>query len=173
MNKSTAPTFNYTTENTAGITKKNPVSVNPLTGEITILEQFYKKSLVYNSAEATLLNSIIAGKTITRISIYRVPKTTYKGMNEPLIREYIHIQKNSAMLEAELANLSDSVMDEQVADEEVSFGRIKSWFLSHFPKISVSKMKAEINDYKNKQPAIKAAEALGQKPTLLKTGTEG
>lgn len=78
-------------------------------------------------------------------------KNSYKGLNCPLMAEYLEMTKQE-VLGATL---------KKMRDDGVGFPTIKSWFLEQFPHFNVSKAKREICDYrlgkvKTKYKVVKA-----------------
>ena len=151
----------------ATISKKN-YSYDLLNNTLTITESFYKKSQVYGSEECVQLKAMMAENAGCKIAIEYSAKKTYKGLTLVLIREYIKIQKNSDILEAELEAVKKEALEgkenitEKMADK-LAFPLIKKWFLKKFVDFSVSRAQKEISDYK-----IKCAEAsVSKKDNML------
>lgn len=133
--------------------KKSIAKFDCLTNTLTISESFYKKSQVYGSEECVQLKAMMAENAGCKIAIEYSTKKTYKGLTLVLIREYIKIQKNSDVLEAELEAVKKEALEgkenitEKMADK-LAFPLIKKWFLKKFVDFSVSRAQKEISDYK-------------------------
>jgi len=68
-------------------------------------------------------------------------KQTYKGLNRPLMREYINIQAEA--IRDDLIAQFDKMVEDKIAQPT-----IKSWFLEEFKGFTVSKAQREIQQYK-------------------------
>lgn len=78
-------------------------------------------------------------------------KNSYKGLNCPLMAEYLEMTRQEVL----------SATLKKMRDDGVGFPAIKSWFLEQFPRFNVSKAKREICDYrlgnvKRKYKVVKA-----------------
>ena len=135
--------------------KKSIAKFDCLTNTLTISESFYKKSQVYGSEECVQLKAMMAENAGCKIAIEYSTKKTYKGLTLVLIREYIKIQKNADVLDAELEAVKKEALEgkenitEKMADK-IAFPLIKKWFLKKFVDFSVSRAQKEISDYKIK-----------------------
>lgn len=146
--------------------KKSVAMFDLLTNTLTIPESFYKKSKVYGSDEFNEFRKLLADNEGCKVEIMPDTKKTYKGLTLPLIREYIKIQKNSEILETEMAEVKAKALEgkenitEKMADK-IAYPLIKKWFLKKFKDFSVSRAQKEISDYKVEQGEAAAATKLG------------
>lgn len=87
-----------------------------------------------------------------RISKPMKEKNSYKGLNRPLIHDYLDCFGSEEMMEK----------FQKMKEDGTGFPYIKSWFLDLFPKFNVEKAKKEIREYrlgkvKAKYKVVKAA----------------
>lgn len=73
-----------------------------------------------------------------RISKPMKEKNSYKGLNRPLIHDYLDCFGSEEMMEK----------FQKMKEDGTGFPYIKSWFLDLFPKFNVEKAKKEIREYR-------------------------
>lgn len=87
-------------------------------------------------------------------------KNSYKGLNRPLMHDYIDCFGSDEMMEK----------FQQMKKDGTEFAKIKSWFLDLFPKFDVEKAKKGIREYrlskvKAKYKVVKLESKSSNKPT--------
>ena len=135
---------NTNSSNSSRSTTARYFTVDHFKHQIIGTEQNFKKSGILGSDQYNALMEVMAAHanyTLTvKVSDKKVEKKqTYKGLNTPLITEYVELFGNEAQ-KAELAEMIDN--------DEV-FATIKSWFLDYFKcGFTVEKAKREIANRK-------------------------
>lgn len=125
-------------------------------------EQNFKKSGIPGSAQYNaLMDAMNAHPNYSLSAIApKKEKQTYKGLNTPLITEYVELFGNEAQ-KAEL---------EQMVNDNEGFPAIKSWFLDYFRVgFTVEKAKREIAHRKlnAKKKAVRKAVRVKATPAVV------
>lgn len=135
-------TINASSAN-AFVSKKNPIAFDIFSNTLTILGQYYKKSMIYGSAESIALKTILNENPGCKVVIVESNKQSYKGIKLSLIKEFISYHEDKARLEAEYNSL-----EKAEGEEEPDFPLVKKWFLKNFPKMTADKMNEYISNRK-------------------------
>ena len=127
----------------ASVSKKDPIAFDIFSNTLTILGQYYKKSMVYGSAESIALKTILNENPGCNVVIVESNKQSYKGVSQDLIKEFISYHTDKVRLEAEYNSL-----EKAEGEDDPEFPLAKKWFLKNFPKMTAEKMAKHINDRK-------------------------
>lgn len=150
-------TTTSTSAATASVSKKNPIAFDIFSNTLTILGQYYKKSMVYGSPESAYLRGILNENPDCRVVIVESSKLSYKGVNLPLIKEFISYHTDKARLEAEYNSL-----EKADGEDDPDFSLVRKWFLKNFPKMTAEKMTQYISNRKIELAENEAATHLNE-----------
>ncbi|MBQ8900922.1 MAG: hypothetical protein IJY72_08195 [Akkermansia sp.] len=139
----------------ASVSKKNPIAFDIFSNTLTILGQYYKKSMVYGSAESIALKTILNENPGCNVVIVESNKQSYKGVSQDLIKEFISYHTDKVRLEAEYNSL-----EKAEGEDDPEFPLAKKWFLKNFPKMTAEKMNQYISNRKIELAETEAAASL-------------